>query len=175
MRPALEPGYAHMTAQGPDEYFMRAALAQARLAQAAGEVPVGAVVVSAGEIIGQGYNCPISGADPTAHAEVQALRDAARRLGNYRLPGATLYVTLEPCLMCTGAIFHARVGRVVFGARDPKTGVAGSVIDLYEESRLNHHAHIEGGVLAQECGALLSAFFAARRRQGRGGNHANQD
>ncbi len=151
-----------------DAEFMAEALAQARLAGEAGEVPVGAVVVRGGEVVGRGYNCPISTADPTAHAEVRALRDAARRLGNYRLSGCTLYVTLEPCAMCTGAIFHARVHRVVYGARDPKTGVAGSTVDLYAEARLNHHASIEGGVLAEECGALLSAFFAERRRQTKG-------
>lgn len=144
---------------------MRAALGLAREAGAAEEVPVGAVVVVGGEIVGRGYNQPILGNDPTAHAEIMALRDAARRLGNYRLPGSTLYVTLEPCVMCTGAIMHARVARVVYGARDPKTGAAGSVIDLYREDRLNHHAEIEGGVLAEECGALLSSFFAARRRR----------
>ena len=149
-----------------DEHFMRLALAQARLAQAAGEVPVGAVVVRDGEVVGAGWNRPITGHDPTAHAEIVALREAARRLGNYRLPGCSLYVTLEPCAMCTGAIFHARIARVVYGASDPKTGVAGSVLDLYAEPRLNHHASIEGGVLAQACGELLRAFFAARRGRG---------
>lgn len=142
---------------------MRAALALARDAAALDEVPVGAVIVIDGEIVGRGFNQPINRHDPTAHAEIMALRDAAAQMGNYRLPGATLYVTLEPCAMCTGAIFHARVARVVFGARDPKTGAAGSVVDLYAETRLNHHADIEGGVLAEECGALLSGFFAARR------------
>ncbi len=142
---------------------MREALALAREAAGAGEVPVGAVVVVDGAVVGRGFNQPISRHDPTAHAEVMALRDAAARLGNYRLPGATLYVTLEPCVMCSGAIMHARVARVVFGATDPKTGAAGSVVDLYAEPRLNHHADINGGVLANECGALLSGFFAARR------------
>lgn len=142
---------------------MQAALEQARQAGAVDEVPVGAVVVLNGEIVGRGFNQPVGRSDPTAHAEVVALRDAAQRLGNYRLPGATLYVTLEPCVMCTGAIMHARVARVVFGAKDPKTGAAGSVLDLYSEARLNHHADIEGGVLAEECGALLSNFFAAKR------------
>lgn len=144
---------------------MQAALELARQAGSLDEVPVGAVVVMDGQIVGRGYNQPIRSDDPTAHAEIMALRDAARRLGNYRLPGATLYVTLEPCVMCTGAIMHARVGRVVFGARDPKTGAAGSVINLYDEARLNHHADIEGGVLADECGAMLSSFFAARRQK----------
>lgn len=148
-----------------DEFFMQAALEQARLAGAAGEVPVGAVVVREGEIVGRGFNQPILAHDPSAHAEVMALRDAGARLGNYRLPGCTLYVTLEPCAMCSGAIMHARLVRVVFGARDPKTGVAGSVINLYAERRLNHHAEVTGGVLAEECGQLLSNFFAARRNK----------
>lgn len=152
-----------MSVEDQDHSFMRAALELARQAAAEGEVPVGAVVVQEGIIVGRGCNRPIGAADPTAHAEIGALRDAARTLGNYRLPGTTLYVTLEPCLMCTGAIIHARVARVVFGARDPKTGVAGSVVDLFAEERLNHHARVEGGLLADECGALLSSFFAARR------------
>ena len=146
-----------------DEDFMREALEQARQAGACGEVPVGAIVVLDGQIVGRGFNQPIGRHDPTAHAEVMALRDAAQRLGNYRLPGCELYVTLEPCAMCSGAIMHARIRRVVFGARDPKTGVAGSVIDLFDEARLNHHATIEGGLMADECGGMLSAFFAARR------------
>lgn len=148
-----------------DELWMAEALALAREAGAAGEVPVGAVVVLDGQIIGRGFNQPISRQDPTAHAEVVALRDAATRLGNYRLPGATLYVTLEPCMMCAGAMMHARLARVVFGATDPKTGVAGSVLDLFGEARLNHHAEITGGVRAEECGQLLSSFFAARRNR----------
>jgi tRNA(adenine34) deaminase len=146
-----------------DELLMRAALEQAHLAGAADEVPVGAVVVRDGEIVGRGFNQPIRSHDPTAHAEVMALRDAAARIGNYRLPGCELYVTLEPCAMCCGAIMHARIARVVFGARDPKTGAAGSVIDLFAEARLNHHAECVGGVLAAECGSLLTNFFAARR------------
>ena len=148
-----------------DERFMREALALAREAGAVGEVPVGAVVVRDGEIIGCGYNQPITSHDPTAHAEIIALRNAATHLGNYRLPGCELFVTLEPCVMCTGAIFHARIARVVFGASDPKTGAAGSVLDLYAESRLNHHAEIANGVLAGECSELLSSFFAARRNR----------
>jgi tRNA(adenine34) deaminase len=146
-----------------DLRFMREAISQAEAAGAAGEVPVGAVLVLDGEIVGRGYNQPIIASDPGAHAEMMALRDAGRRLGNYRMPGSTLYVTLEPCAMCSGAIMHARVARVVFGARDPKTGAAGSVVDLFAEGRLNHHATVEGGVLAEACGAVLSAFFAARR------------
>ena len=149
--------------EGRDVFFMEAALQQALLAQAAGEVPVGAVVVCGGEIIGRGYNRPISGSDPTAHAEIMALRDAAARLGNYRLPGCGLYVTLEPCAMCSGAIFHARIARLVYGARDPKTGAAGSVLDLYADPRLNFQTEVVGGVCAEACGRLLSAFFAARR------------
>ena len=148
-----------------DEVFMDIALDLARQAATLDEVPVGAVVVKDGEIVGRGFNQPIGRHDPTAHAEVMALRDAAECLGNYRLPGCTLYVTLEPCAMCIGAIFHARIARVVFGARDPKTGAAGSVINLFAEERLNHHAEIHGGVRVEECGALLSNFFAARRRK----------
>ena len=150
-----------------DVEFMRAALVLAEEARRAGEVPVGAVVVADGTIIGRGFNAPISRHDPTGHAEIAALRDAARARGNYRFPGCDLYVTLEPCAMCAGAIMHARIGRVVFGARDPKTGACGSVVDLFAEPRLNHHAVVTGGVLAEECGALLSDFFAQRRRAGR--------
>ncbi len=150
-------------ATADDERWMRHALALAAGAAAQGEVPVGAVVVRDGELLGEGANAPISLSDPTAHAEVRALRAAATSVGNYRLPGATLYVTLEPCAMCAGAIMHARIGRVVFGTRDPKTGTAGSVIDLFAEARLNHHASVEGGVLQSECAAQISGFFAARR------------
>lgn len=148
-----------------DFFFMTMALELARQAATLGEVPVGAVVVRDGAVIGRGFNRPIGGHDPTAHAEIAALRDAAQQVGNYRLPGATLYVTLEPCTMCIGAMFHARVERVVFGASDPKTGAAGSVLDLFAEPRLNHHAVVEGGILADQCGALLSSFFAARRQK----------
>jgi len=146
-----------------DRRFMRRALELAQNARAAGEVPIGAVLTMDGVVVGEGYNRPISNHDPTAHAEVQALRDAAERRGNYRLPGAVLYVTLEPCAMCAGAIMHARLARVVFGAPDPKTGACGSVVNLFAEARLNHHAQVQGGVLAEECGALLRAFFASRR------------
>lgn len=154
-------------AAGQDREFMRAALTLAQDARRSGEVPVGAIVVADGRIVGRGYNAPISRQDPTAHAEIAALRDAARALGNYRLPGCDLYVTLEPCAMCAGAIAHARIRRLVFGARDPKTGACGSVIDLFAEPRLNHHTAVAGGVLAEECGGLLTEFFAARRREGR--------
>ena len=150
-----------------DEDFMREALALAREAEAAGEVPVGAVVVKAGEVIGRGYNHPISGHDPTAHAEIAAMRDAATKLGNYRLTGCELYVTLEPCSMCAGAIIHARVERVVYGAADPKTGACGSIIDLFSESRLNHHSSVESGLMADSCTSLLKSFFK-KRRQGLG-------
>ncbi len=145
---------------------MREALALARDAWAAGEVPVGAVVVRDGEIVGRGFNAPISRHDPSAHAEIMALRDAAENLGNYRLPGCALYVTLEPCAMCMGAIFHARIERVVYGASDLKTGACGSIINLPAEARLNHHAEVVGGILADECGGLLSDFFAQRRGKG---------
>jgi len=135
----------------------------ARAAGARGEVPVGALVVRDGLVIGRGGNAPIAASDPTAHAEIAALREAGRALGNYRLPGCELYVTIEPCAMCAGTILHARIARVVFGARDPKTGACGSVIDLFAEPRLNHHAEVVAGVRAEACGALLSDFFAARR------------
>jgi tRNA(adenine34) deaminase len=146
-----------------DEAFMRRALELAQLAQEQGEVPVGAVVVLEEKILGEGWNKPIAASDPTAHAEIQAMRAASCTLSNYRLAGATLYVTLEPCVMCAGAMFHARIGRVVFGASDPKAGAAGSVVDLFKNEKLNHHAQLQGGVLAGECGALLSRFFASRR------------
>jgi len=146
-----------------DEYFMREALSMARSAECLGEVPVGAVVVCEGVIVGRGFNSPIGENDPTAHAEIAALRDAARHLENYRLPGCELFVTLEPCAMCAGAILHSRIARVIYGARDPKTGVHGSVVDLFAVERLNHHTEVVGGVLADECSALLSSFFAARR------------
>ncbi len=184
-----------------DTDFMRAALVLATLAEQAGEVPVGALVVKDGEIIGRGYNAPISRHDPSAHAEMLALRDAAQHIGNYRLLGCELYVTLEPCLMCAGAIMHARIARVVYGASDLKTGACGSVLDVFgdlavlntpdysplsvavaasdagtarptpcgytthQSVRLNHHAEVTGGVLAGECGLMLSNFFAMRRQQ----------
>jgi len=146
-----------------DDAWMADALAQARAAAQRGEVPVGAIVVRDGAIVGRGGNAPIAGSDPTAHAEIAALREAAALLANYRLVDCTLYVTLEPCAMCAGAILHARIARLVYGARDPKTGACGSVIDLFAERRLNHHTAVTGGVRADESGALLSGFFAARR------------
>ncbi len=143
---------------------MKRALELAQRAEAEGEVPVGAVLVREGQVIGEGWNRPIGERDPSAHAEIMALRDAGRRAGNYRLPGTTLYVTLEPCPMCAGAIVHARVSRVVFGASDPRTGAAGSVFDLLpSDSRFNHFTAVEGGLLAVDCGELLRAFFRARR------------
>ena len=142
---------------------MREAISLARSAECLGEVPVGAVVVYEGQIVGRGFNSPIGENDPTAHAEIAALRDAARNLENYRLPGCELFVTLEPCAMCAGAILHSRIARVVYGARDPKTGVHGSVVDLFAVDRLNHHTDLVGGILAEECGRLLSDFFASRR------------
>jgi tRNA(adenine34) deaminase len=146
-----------------DEHWMRAALELAAAGVALGEVPVGALVVNDGMIIGRGYNQPISSHDPTAHAEIMALRDAAQRLGNYRLVGCTLYVTMEPCVMCAGAALHARVARLVYGAREYKTGAHGSVIDVFAEPRLNHHCEVHGGVLADQSAALISGFFEARR------------
>ncbi len=147
----------------PDALFMGMALDQARKATGMGEVPVGAMVVREGEIIAAGFNQVIADSDPTAHAEIVALRAAARRLGNYRLTGCELFVTLEPCAMCVGAMLHARLARVVFGALDPKTGACGSVLDIGAEARLNHQTAFQGGVLAGPCGEILREFFAARR------------
>ena len=146
-----------------DGAWMALALAEARKAWAAGEVPVGAVVVKDGEVIAAGFNQPIGRHDPTAHAEIVALRAAAEKLGNYRLPGCELFVTLEPCAMCSGAMMHARLARVVYAATDPKTGVCGSVLDLFAREELNHHTEVVGGVLADEAGAMLKGFFAERR------------
>jgi len=146
-----------------DTEFMRQALVLARKAADRGEVPVGAVLVRGTEVIGEGANCPIHSHDPTAHAEIVALRDAAKRAGDYRLNDSTLYVTLEPCIMCASALVHARVSRVVFGAWDPKAGGAGSIADIFAIPSLNHRVDVFGGVLAEECGELLSAFFRARR------------
>jgi tRNA(adenine34) deaminase len=148
-----------------DNQFMLEAIASAKKAELQGEVPVGAVLVYEGQIVATGHNQPIAQHDPTAHAEIAALRAAAEVLGNYRLPGCTLYVTLEPCAMCAGAMLHARLTRVVYGAADPKTGACGSVINLFAEEKLNHHTTVTGGVLAEECGQLLRDFFIRRRAQ----------
>lgn len=156
-----------LPAAGLDAQYMGLALAEARKAWTAGEVPVGAVVVKDGEVIATGFNGPIGSHDPTAHAEINALRAAAARLGNYRLPGCVLYVTLEPCAMCSGAMMHARLARVVYAATDPKTGVCGSVLDLFALDQLNHHTEVVGGVLADEASAMLKAFFAERRAESR--------
>lgn len=152
-----------MTQAERDLRWMAQALEQARAARALGEVPVGAVLVREDTVLGVGFNRPISGHDPTAHAEIVALRAAAAGAGNYRLPGSTLYVTLEPCAMCAGAIVQARVQRVVFGARDPRAGAAGSVFDVFGEQRLNHRPAVTGDVMAEACGELLRAFFRDRR------------
>ena len=154
--------------QARDEFFMRHALACAQQAYDAGEVPVGAVVVHQNRVIASGYNHPIGLNDPTAHAEVQALRATAQILQNYRMPECELYVTLEPCLMCTGAMFHARLARVVFGASDYKTGVAGSVMNVYTHEQLNHHATVVGGVLEEEAREVLQRFFRERRAKQKG-------
>ena len=149
-----------------DEHWMRHALALAERARDEdNEIPVGALVVDAeGRLVGEGWNRNIAESDPSAHAEIVAMRQAGTAIGNHRLVGCTLYVTLEPCAMCAGAILHARIARVVYGARDPKTGVHGSVVDLFAVERLNHHTEIVGGILADECGSMLSTFFAARRK-----------
>lgn len=144
--------------------FMRLAYTQAQRAWEEGEVPVGAVLVRDGSVIATGYNHPIGRHDPTAHAEIMALRVAADILGNYRLPGCELYVTLEPCIMCAGAMMHARLARVIYGANDPKTGACGSVLNIFEQEKLNHHTELTGGVMAEECSILLSNFFASRRK-----------
>ena len=148
-----------------DDDWMAEALALAHAAGERGEVPVGAIIVKNGAIVGRGGNAPIAGTDPTAHAEIAALRDAGRALGNYRLPGCDLYVTIEPCAMCAGAIVLARVGRLVYGADDPKAGACGSVLDVIHEPRLNHRVEVATGVLAEECGAILKEFFRRKRRE----------
>ena len=146
-----------------DRQFMQQALDQAKLAAAAGEVPVGAVLVRDGQVISTGFNQPITNSDPSAHAEMMALRAAASDESNYRLPGTTLYVTLEPCTMCAGAMLHARVDRIVFGATDPKTGAAGSVLNVFSEKQINHQTVVEGGIMREECGQILRDFFKERR------------
>ena len=148
-----------------DEHFMQLALEQAKLGGLRGEVPVGAVVVQEGEVVGSGFNCPISTRDPSAHAEMVAIRAAAARLENYRLPGSTLYVTLEPCSMCAGLIVHSRIARVVYGTTEPKAGVAVSRGQFFQQDFLNHRVLVEGGVLAEACSSLLSDFFKARRQK----------
>jgi tRNA(adenine34) deaminase len=153
-----------MTGQA-DMHFMQLALAQAQAGAIAGEVPVGAVVVKDGQVIASAHNAPLGSNDPTAHAEINALRIAAQALGNYRLEGCNLYVTLEPCAMCSGAAMHARISRLVFGATEPKTGAAGSVLNLFDNAQLNHHTQVMGGVLASECAHELKAFFEMRRTQ----------
>ncbi len=158
-----------------DRRYMQAALDEARLAEAAGEVPVGAVVVWNDTIIARGHNLPIRSVDPSAHAEMQALRAAARVIGNYRMPECELYVTLEPCVMCSGAILHARIRHVVFGATDPKTGAAGSVLNLFEQAQLNHQTTIAGGVMADACSRMLKDFFGGRRRAQKAAQKAAQE
>ncbi|HEY5734136.1 MAG TPA: tRNA adenosine(34) deaminase TadA [Gammaproteobacteria bacterium] len=148
-----------------DEYWMEQAIALAKNAQELDEVPVGAIVVLDGEVIGRGFNQPISGDDPTAHAEIIALRDAGRQLGNYRLPGSTLYVTLEPCMMCAGAMVHSRITRLVYGAPDAKTGVIDSYLDAFSQPVVNHKIEVTGGVMAQECGSMLTTFFRNKREK----------
>ena len=152
-----------MTQADLDHQFMRQAIEQAQLAALEGEVPVGAVLVRDGKVISKAFNQPITHHDPSAHAEMLALRAAAKAEENYRLPGSTLYVTLEPCTMCAGAMLHARVDRVVYGASDPKTGAAGSVLDVFSSKQINHQTTVEGGVMGEECGQLLRSFFKERR------------
>jgi tRNA(adenine34) deaminase len=146
-----------------DRQYMQQAIEQAMLAASAGEVPVGAVLVRDGQVISKGFNQPISTSDPSAHAEMLALRGAAQSEANYRLPRTTLYVTLEPCTMCAGAMLHARIDRVVFGASDPKTGAAGSVLNVFSEKQINHQTQVEGGIMSEECGQILRQFFKERR------------
>ena len=169
-----QPMTAPLVSSAQDAYAMRLALDQAQNAWLVGEVPVGAVVMRAGQVIATGYNRPITTYDPTAHAEIVALRHAATLLGNYRLPECELFVTLEPCAMCAMAMLHARIKRVVFAAPDPKTGVAGSVLDLFAQPQLNHHTCVEGGVMAEASAALLRQFFSERREAARQRRAARQ-
>jgi tRNA(adenine34) deaminase len=152
-----------MTQAELDQQYMRMAIEQAQLAAQSGEVPVGAVLVKDGQVISKAFNKPISNHDPSAHAEMLALREAALAEENYRIPGSTLYVTLEPCAMCSGAMLHARIDRVVYGAPDPKTGAAGSVLDIFASKQINHQTSVEGGIMSEECGQLLRDFFKGRR------------
>ena len=152
-----------MTQAELDQQFMRMAIEQAQLAAQSGEVPVGAVIVRDGQVISRAFNKPIANHDPSAHAEMLALREAALTEENYRIPGSTLYVTLEPCAMCSGAMLHARIDRVVYGAHDPKTGAAGSVLDIFSSKQINHQTIVEGGIMSEECGQLLRDFFKGRR------------
>ena len=154
-----------MKRRDADDFFMTIALELAAEAERADEIPVGAIVVRNGEILGRGHNATISRNDPTAHAEIIAMRDAAQRIGNYRLVDCDLYATLEPCVMCAGAMMHARIARVIYGAVDPKTGACGGVVNLFDEARLNHHTTVTGGVLAQQCGQRLKEFFVRRRNR----------
>jgi tRNA(adenine34) deaminase len=152
-----------MTQAELDQKYMRMAIEQAQLAAQSGEVPVGAVLVKDGQVISKAFNKPIANHDPSAHAEMLALREAALAEENYRIPGSTLYVTLEPCAMCSGAMLHARIDRVVYGAPDPKTGAAGSVLDIFASKQINHQTSVEGGIMSEECGQLLRDFFKGRR------------
>ncbi|BDT76793.1 MULTISPECIES: tRNA adenosine(34) deaminase TadA [Polynucleobacter] len=152
-----------MTQAELDQQYMRMAIEQAQLAAQSGEVPVGAVLVKDGQVISKAFNKPIANHDPSAHAEMLALREAALAEENYRIPGSTLYVTLEPCAMCSGAMLHARIDRVVYGASDPKTGAAGSVLDIFASKQINHQTSVEGGIMSEECGQLLRDFFKGRR------------
>jgi tRNA(adenine34) deaminase len=152
-----------MTQAELDQQYMRMAIEQAQLAAQSGEVPVGAILVKDGQVISKAFNKPIANHDPSAHAEMLALREAALTEENYRLPGSTLYVTLEPCAMCSGAMLHARIDRVVYGASDPKTGAAGSVLDIFASKQINHQTSVEGGMMSEECGQLLRDFFKGRR------------
>jgi tRNA(adenine34) deaminase len=152
-----------MTQAELDQQYMRMAIEQAQLAAQSGEVPVGAVLVKDGQVISKAFNKPIANHDPSAHAEMLALREAALAEDNYRIPGSTLYVTLEPCAMCSGAMLHARIDRVVYGASDPKTGAAGSVLDIFASKQINHQTSVEGGIMSEECGQLLRDFFKGRR------------
>ena len=152
-----------MTQTELDQQYMRMAIEQAQLAAQSGEVPVGAVLVRDGQVISKAFNKPIANHDPSAHAEMLALREAALADENYRIPGSTLYVTLEPCAMCSGAMLHARIDRVVYGAPDPKTGAAGSVLDIFSSKQINHQTSVEGGIMSEECGQLLRDFFKGRR------------